>query len=130
MKPLLRFPNPAVYTRDRLREALELAGRADVTVSTKPTTGADEHRPRPYVQVMSLGGETLRGIRADEGIRLLVNDPDEGAAYDTAELCRALLVHLGVVTTSGGSARPSTTTDPDTGEPLATVDLDVVTAPS
>lgn len=125
-KPLLLFPNPAVYTRDRLRE---LITAPDVTVSTKPTTGADEARPRPYIQVMPLGGDTLRGIRAVESVRLLVNDPDEGHAYNLAELARALLVASGVALASS-SARPTLNTDPDTGEPLATVDLDVVTAPS
>lgn len=128
-RPLILYPNPAVYTRDRLREHLAFAGRS-ATVSTKPTTGADEARPRPYIQVLGMGGDTVRGIRAVESVRILVNDPDEGDAYRLAELCRALLVYFGDATPSGASSRPRTTTDPDTGEPLATVDLDVVMAPS
>jgi hypothetical protein len=131
-KPLLLFPDPTVLVRDRLRELLaerpELLTRG-VTVSTKPTTGADENRPRPYIHVMSLGGNTLRRVRAAEGVRLNVNDPDEGHAYKLAELARALLVASGVVLASS-TARPTKNTDPDTGEPLASVDLDVVTAPN
>ena len=129
---LLLFPDPTELVRNRLRELLkdrpELYAQG-VTVTTKPTTGADEARPRPYIHVMSLGGNTLRRVRASEGIRLNVNDPDEGHAYKLAELARALLVASGVAPASS-TARPTKNTDPDTGEPLASVDLDVVTAPS
>jgi hypothetical protein len=124
-RPVLTFPYPSLVVRDRLRALLpdHVPG---VTVSTKPTTGADESRPRPYVHVLTLGGRTVRGVRAVDVVRLNVNDPDEGDAYRIAELCRALLVADRIAT---GDARPDLNTDPDTGEPLASIDLDVVTAP-
>ena len=129
-RPVLTFPYTALETRDRLRA--DLAHRdgpypQGVTVSTKPTAGADENRPRPYVHVLTLGGPILNGVRSRDSVRLNVNAADEGNAYRLAELARALLVALHGYR---GDSRPTLTTDPDTGEPLASVDLDAVAAPN
>jgi hypothetical protein len=113
MRELLLFPHAAVYTRDLLRTLLadrpERYAR-EATVSTKPTTGDDTTRPRPYIHVGSDGGTVIRGIRSVDRQRINVNAADEGHAYNLAELVRGLLV-------------------PDTAEPLATVLLDAVVQP-
>lgn len=129
MRELILYPHAAVYTRDLLRTLL--ADRPEgyavnATVSTKPTTGADENRPRPYVHVDSDGGEIIRGVRAVDHQRINVNAADEGHAYNLAELVRGLLVASGGYR---GTSRPTLTTDPDTGEPLATVLIDAVVQP-
>lgn len=129
MRELILFPHAAVYTRDLLRSLLpeRPEGYAvNATVSTKPTTGDDATRPRPYVHVDSDGGDIVRGVRAVDHQRINVNAADEGHAYNLAELVRGLLVATGGYR---GTSRPTLTTDPDTGEPLATVLVDAVIQP-
>ncbi len=129
VRELILYPHATVYTRDLLRTLLpeRPEGYAvNATVSTKPTTGDDKTRPRPYVHVGSDGGDIIRGIRAVDRQRINVNASDEGHAYNLAELVRALLVASGGYR---GTNRPTLTTDPDTGEPLATVLVDAVIQP-